>query len=273
MRRSVANLMKSRHDVATPTAIRISDWRAILVRVFWRVLADNVGLLAAGIAFYAFLSVFPAIAGALMIWGLFTDMPVARSAASGVVREVAPDAFDLVADQMVVIANPGRWRPDARRLHLRAVRILWRIRRRRRSDPGDEHGLPREREARLHPPQPSLNPRLSPSAASSSSALSHRRHRSRPADPESALARRIPRSGHRHAIRWLVIIALFMAACADDLPDRPFARSRPLALDHSRRHRCRRHLAARVDRLLRLPVRTSTPTTRPSDRSAPSRPC
>jgi membrane protein len=96
--------MKSRHDVATPTAIRISDWRAILVRVFWRVFEDNVGLLAAGIAFYAFLSVFPAIAGALMVWGLFTDMP-ALGPQLGAVREVAPDAFDLVADQMVVIAT------------------------------------------------------------------------------------------------------------------------------------------------------------------------
>lgn len=96
--------MKSRHDVATPTAIRIRDWRAILVRVFWRVLEDNVGLLAAGIAFYAFLSVFPAIAGALMVWGIFTDT-VSLGPQLAVVRDLAPDAFDLVADQMVVIAT------------------------------------------------------------------------------------------------------------------------------------------------------------------------
>ena len=96
--------MKSRHDVATPTAIRLGDWRASLVRVFWRVLQDNVGLLSAGIAFYAFLSVFPAIAAALMVWGIFTDMP-SLGPQLGVVRDVAPDAFDLVADQMVVIAT------------------------------------------------------------------------------------------------------------------------------------------------------------------------
>jgi membrane protein len=96
--------MKTRHDVATPTSIRLKDWRAILVRVFQRVLADNVGLLAAGISFYAFLSIFPAIAAGLMIWGLFTDI-VSLGAQLGVVRDVAPDAFDLVADQMVVIAT------------------------------------------------------------------------------------------------------------------------------------------------------------------------
>ena len=98
--------MRNRHNVATPAAIRLKDWRAIVVRVFFRVLGDNVGLLSAGIAFYAFLSVFPAIAAALMIWGLFTDMTT-LGAQLGVVREVAPDAFDLVADQMVVIATQG----------------------------------------------------------------------------------------------------------------------------------------------------------------------
>ena len=97
-------LMSNRHDVATPTSIRLKDWRAILVRVFWRVLRDNVGLLSAGIAFYAFLSVFPAIAASLMIWGLFTNI-ADLGPQLGAVREVAPDAFDLVADQMVVIAT------------------------------------------------------------------------------------------------------------------------------------------------------------------------
>ena len=43
--------MTNRHNVATPTAIHLKDWWAILVRVFQRVMDDNVGLLSAGIAF------------------------------------------------------------------------------------------------------------------------------------------------------------------------------------------------------------------------------
>jgi membrane protein len=96
--------MKGRHDVASPLAIRLADWRSILVRVFNRAMADNVGLLSAGIAFYAFLSIFPAIAAGLMIWGLFNDM-TSLGPQLQAIRELAPDAFDLVADQMVVIAN------------------------------------------------------------------------------------------------------------------------------------------------------------------------
>lgn len=95
--------MKTRHDVASPTAIHLRDWWAIVVRVFWRVLQDNLGLLAAGISFYAFLSILPAIAAALMVWGIFTDT-ISLGAQLETVRELAPDAFNLVADQMVVIA-------------------------------------------------------------------------------------------------------------------------------------------------------------------------
>jgi membrane protein len=95
--------MKTRHDVASPTAIHLRDWWAIVVRVFWRVLQDNLGLLAAGISFYAFLSIFPAIAAALMVWGIFTDT-ISLGAQLETVRELAPEAFNLVADQMVTIA-------------------------------------------------------------------------------------------------------------------------------------------------------------------------
>lgn len=96
--------MKSRHDVASPVAIRLKDWRAILVRMFERTMADSVGLLSAGIAFYAFLSIFPAIAAGLMIWGLFTDM-TSLGQQLQTIRDFAPDAFGLIADQMIVIAN------------------------------------------------------------------------------------------------------------------------------------------------------------------------
>ncbi len=96
--------MKGRHDVDSPTAIRLADWRAVVARVFERMMADQIGVLAGGIAFYAFLSVFPAVAAGLMIWGLFTDM-AALGPQLQAIREMAPDAFGLIADQMVNIAS------------------------------------------------------------------------------------------------------------------------------------------------------------------------
>jgi membrane protein len=96
--------MTKPNAVTSPVAIRLKDWRTILVRSFLRGLSDNVGLLSAGIAFYAFLSIFPAVAAGLMVWGLFTDITT-LGAQLGVVRDITPDAFGLVADQMVVIAT------------------------------------------------------------------------------------------------------------------------------------------------------------------------
>jgi membrane protein len=96
--------MKSRHDVDSPAEIRLKDWRAIMLRAGGRILADNIGLIAAGIAFYAFLSVFPAMAALLMLWGLFNDMATLGPQLQAV-RDFAPDAFGLIADQMVAIAT------------------------------------------------------------------------------------------------------------------------------------------------------------------------
>lgn len=74
---------------------------------FGRATRHNIEILAAGVAFYAFLSLFPAIAGVLMIWGLFADPAVIRDMVS-LLRSVAPpEAFDLVVEQMVRISQGG----------------------------------------------------------------------------------------------------------------------------------------------------------------------
>ena len=67
-------MMYKPNAVASPFAIRLKDWRAVLVRAFSPAPSDNIGLQSAGNALCAFLSVFPAVAAGLMVWGLFTDM-------------------------------------------------------------------------------------------------------------------------------------------------------------------------------------------------------
>lgn len=96
--------MKPPTDAPSPGSFSLGDWRRLGVAAFKRAMADNVGLLSAGIAFYAFLSIFPAIAAGLMVWGLFNDT-ASLGAQLQAVRDFAPDAFGLVANQMVVIAT------------------------------------------------------------------------------------------------------------------------------------------------------------------------
>lgn len=98
----------ARHNVVSPLQIRLADWRAILVRVLQRMLGDNLGMVAAGLAFYGFLAVFPAIAAALMVWGLVTSGGTV-STHLGAVRDLAPGtATDLFTAQMARIAGQGR---------------------------------------------------------------------------------------------------------------------------------------------------------------------
>lgn len=101
-----------RHDIASPRDLTPRDWRRILIRAFNRITADNIGVLSGGVAFYAFLSIFPAIAGGLMIWGLFADASVLQGHLAAL-RGVAPDdAFNLMSEQMLRIA--GQSTPELR---------------------------------------------------------------------------------------------------------------------------------------------------------------
>jgi membrane protein len=97
--------MTDDHNVDSPFDIRPRAWRKICVCVFRRIMADNVGVLAGGVAFYGFLSIFPAIAGALMVWGLFADGDTLVSQIQ-TLRAVAPqEIFDLISTQMIRIST------------------------------------------------------------------------------------------------------------------------------------------------------------------------
>jgi membrane protein len=95
----------ARHNYASPAEIPLADWRTILVRVFQRMMGDNLGILAAGVAFYGFLSVFPAIAGGLMIWGLASGSWTVGNQLDSL-RDLAPGpATDLFTDQLTRVAS------------------------------------------------------------------------------------------------------------------------------------------------------------------------
>src|SRR3546814_1985241 len=57
----------------SPLAIPLVGWRDIVIRVWRNAKADNLNVLAAGIAFYAFLALLPLIASTAMIYGLVRE--------------------------------------------------------------------------------------------------------------------------------------------------------------------------------------------------------
>lgn len=60
-------------EAQRPTQIPKRGWKDVLVRAWKESKDDNVGLLAAGLAYYAILAVFPAIVAAITLWGLVAE--------------------------------------------------------------------------------------------------------------------------------------------------------------------------------------------------------
>ncbi|ANK81165.1 MAG: hypothetical protein TEF_10415 [Rhizobiales bacterium NRL2] len=60
-------------NIASPAGFGRDDWSSILSRVKDRIGQDNLSLIAAGVAFFAMLALFPAIAALVGFYGFFAD--------------------------------------------------------------------------------------------------------------------------------------------------------------------------------------------------------
>ena len=61
------------HEAETPVQIPARGWWQVTRRAFKESSDDNVSILAGGVAFFAFLAIFPAIIAAITIYGLIAD--------------------------------------------------------------------------------------------------------------------------------------------------------------------------------------------------------
>ena len=88
------------HEAETPVQIPARGWWQVTRRAFKESSDDNVSILAGGVAFFAFLAIFPAIIAAITLYGLIADpADVARQieSLSGMLpKETQP----LIADQL-----------------------------------------------------------------------------------------------------------------------------------------------------------------------------
>lgn len=80
--------------------------------MFWwrflqRIGETQIGLLAAGVAFYALLAVFPAMAAVIALAGLFTDPQAVVGQLEGIAALLPDEAATILLDQAVKIAGAG----------------------------------------------------------------------------------------------------------------------------------------------------------------------
>ncbi|MCR8549477.1 YihY/virulence factor BrkB family protein [Salipiger sp. P9] len=84
------------------------DWLRALWGTWQRMDQRNLGLIAAGVAFYAFLSLFPAISAVIAIWGYWAD-PAVISEQMELLHEMIPEqAYTLLATQVNQLISTNR---------------------------------------------------------------------------------------------------------------------------------------------------------------------
>lgn len=79
-----------------------------LVCVWTRVGDGHFGLIAAGVAFFAMFAVFPGLAAAIAVWGMFADPRVIQGYLSIAERFLPPEARTLVHDQVMGLISAPR---------------------------------------------------------------------------------------------------------------------------------------------------------------------
>lgn len=90
-------------DAVEPRHIPAGGWRLILLRAGRRVIADQLPLLSAGIAFFAVLSIAPVLVTALSLYGAVNTPAQALEQLSGVAEVLPVELEAIVADQLISI--------------------------------------------------------------------------------------------------------------------------------------------------------------------------
>ena len=98
-------LARARDRAASPFSFSWVQWKSLLIRVYRTIGADQVTLLAAGVAFYALFALFPGLGAATWLFSLLADPHSIQQQAS-LLREVVPDeAYKLIQQQLVALAS------------------------------------------------------------------------------------------------------------------------------------------------------------------------
>ncbi|MPZ88479.1 MAG: YihY family inner membrane protein [Nitriliruptorales bacterium] len=88
-----------------PGDIPRPDWKDIGLRVKGQMKEDNVSLMAAGVAFYAMLAIFPALIAALTIYSLVADPAQVERQVTELTQPLPDDAASLMTGALTGAAN------------------------------------------------------------------------------------------------------------------------------------------------------------------------
>jgi membrane protein len=91
-----------------PTDIPWSGWKQILKRAWAENKADNMPIIAGGVAFFGFLSIFPALIALISIYGLVASPESVAKQVESLSAQLPDSAASLIGDQLTsIVDNSG----------------------------------------------------------------------------------------------------------------------------------------------------------------------
>lgn len=92
-------------EAQSPTQIPARGWRHVARRGWREANADHVSLLSAGVAFFGFLALFPALVAFTLIWGIVADPTQIASQTAGLTASLPSAAKQLLTEQLQQLAS------------------------------------------------------------------------------------------------------------------------------------------------------------------------
>ena len=95
-------------EADNPGQIPKAGWRDIGLRVKDQISEDNLNLISAGVAFYAFLALFPTIGATIIIYGMVVDPSTVQQQLQVLTGILPPQARQLIGQQLSNIAGQSQ---------------------------------------------------------------------------------------------------------------------------------------------------------------------
>ena len=97
-----------RHLTEKPHHLTLHGWGEVAWKIWEELFRDRLFLVAAGVAFFTLLAIFPALSALVAVWSLFGDPQRVASAVSDLAFILPPGGIDLLRGQADLVAANGR---------------------------------------------------------------------------------------------------------------------------------------------------------------------
>lgn len=92
-------------DAASPWQMPWRAWKAVALRTWNEASDDNIGLVAAGVAFYGFLALVPLLGAVVLCYGIFVDPATVIRHVRALAELLPPDVAKTVGGQLLDLAH------------------------------------------------------------------------------------------------------------------------------------------------------------------------